>query len=133
MLLAGKDDPRGENEVIAYKIDPFAADVTLVDVDGLDDYYREIGCDTIDITVITVGGTQFNVVVDDEGLLRDARCVSVFDTFGTPMLVNTVLVFGMGEDGDLRSLNVGEVLQLGDETYAVTDDDGAESYVLVAS
>ena len=119
--VSRKRNPRmGERDMVGYKIDPSNKDAEFVEVNGLDDYYREIGCDCIDISVVSVHGTPFNVIVDDEGLLKGKVIASVFDSKGYPILANVAIVLGFGDDCDVRSLTVDEVRALSDETYVVS-------------
>ena len=106
--------------MVGYKIDPFKRDAELVEVNGLDDYYREIGCDCIDIAVVSVHGVPFNAIVDDEGLLKGGAVPSVFDNEGRPRLVNVTIVLGFNDDCDVRSLTASEVSLLSEETYVVS-------------
>ena len=118
--VSRKRNPRmGERSMVGYKIDPFNFDVDLIEVNGLDDYYREIGCDCIDIAVVSVHGKPFNVIVDDEGLLKGDIIASVFDGKGHPMLANVAIVLGFDDDCDVRSLTASEVSLLSEETYMV--------------
>lgn len=110
----------GERDMVGYKVDPFKKDAELVEVNGLDDYYREIGCDCIDIAVVSVHGMPFNVIVDDEGLLKGGAVPSVFDGVGRPRLVNVAIVLGFDDDCDVRSLTASEVSLLSEETYVVS-------------
>lgn len=119
--------------MIAYKIDPFADTIELVEASGLDDYYREIGCECIDISVVTIGGVPFNVVCDDEALLRESVAPSVLDGNGRPILWNTVIVFGFDDDADLRSLTLDECLTIAERICRVTDRGSKDGwYTLVA-
>ena len=119
--VSRKRNPRmGERSMVGYKIDPHSKDAELVEVNGLHDYYREIGCDCIDIAVVSVHGTPFNVIVDDEGLLKGEVIASVFDGKGYPMLANVAIVLGFDDDCDVRSLTTDEVRALSDETYVVS-------------
>lgn len=115
-----RNQKMGERDMVGYKIDPLSKDAELVEVNGLDDYYREIGCDCIDIAVVSVHGTPFNVIVDDEGLLKGNVIASVFDGKGYPMLANVAIVLGLDDDCDVRSLKTDEVRALSDETYVVS-------------
>ena len=40
-------------------------DVTVVEVNGLQDYYRLIGCDCIDIANMEIRGKRFDIICDD--------------------------------------------------------------------
>ena len=45
--------------------------VEVVEVNGLDDYYRLIGCSLVDITQREIAGKYYEIICDDEGLLRE--------------------------------------------------------------
>lgn len=82
---------------------------------SLKEYYRLIGCDCITIATREVNGHPFDIVLDDEGLLKPNR-TSAFsveaDVFGTQEeLVGNLLIFGSGEE-DFRSLTDDEVLMI---------------------
>ncbi len=54
--------------------------------------YREIECDTIDITTIYIDGVAVDVIVDDEGLFKDNPVSTVYigkerQLFGNVLLV----------------------------------------------
>lgn len=40
---------------------------------GLAEWYRLINCDLIDITTHNIGGRSYDIIADDEGLLRGGR------------------------------------------------------------
>lgn len=40
---------------------------------GLDEWYRLLRCDLIDIVSRQIGGRYFDIICDDEGLLRGGR------------------------------------------------------------
>ena len=44
-------------------------DVKMVEANGLADYYRLIGCRTIDIIHRRIGDVEVEIVLDDEGAL----------------------------------------------------------------
>lgn len=60
----------------------------------LDDMYREIGCDTIDITTRMVGGKSFDFIVDDEGLFKENPQISAVYAGDPiePALVGTLII-----------------------------------------
>ena len=81
--------------------------------DDLDEFYKILNCDCIDITVRRIGGRcrkKFNIVCDDEGLLKDPQKISAIDNLGQPQLVGNLFIVG-GEviDGELTSLTESEV------------------------
>lgn len=82
---------------------------------SIKEYYRLIGCDCITIVTREVNGHPFDIVLDDEGLLKPNRVSAVSveaDVFGTQeKLVGNLLIFGIGEE-DFRSLTDDEVLMV---------------------
>jgi hypothetical protein len=86
-------------------------DIPTVGNDGipsLDVMHSLIGCDCIDIVMRTVGDAELLVVLDDEGLLKpDPIPALVRD--GYPDIFGSVLLFGVGDDGDLTDISDDEV------------------------
>ena len=91
---------------------------------GLKDLYEMCHCRCIDITVAEIEGTLFNVVVDDEGLLVDRPVATVFNRNGEPLLVGSVVFFGMDDEtDDLASLSQRQIELLLNRTgMAVMND-----------
>ena len=88
----------------AFRIDENTGEFGTIEVEPrLEEYYRLIGCECIDIVTREVGGTGFNIVVDDEGLLRGGDVTAASLTTGE-VLVGTILLFGIDDEGDLRPL-----------------------------
>ncbi len=106
-----------------YKIDIDNARAHTVEVDGLDDYYREIGCDCIDISVISIDGVCYNVVIDDEGLLKGNPRPSVM--CGGGCLYGNAIVLGMDEATyDLTTLTDADVELMFSRLASVVKGDG---------
>ena len=84
-----------------------------VDVaDKLSEFYRLLRCDTIDITERKIGGKQFSVMCDDEGLLKDGARVSAFDSDGSAALVGNLMFFHTDPNGNLLGLSEDECRHL---------------------
>ena len=84
--------------------------VKLVDPKGLKDYYRLIGCHTVDIVCRRINGKYFNIICDDEGLLTENPKIAGIDFFCVFLLVG-FLIFGgdVVDDGGLLGLNEEDV------------------------
>lgn len=77
----------------------------VVSPEGLDDYYRLIGCDCIDIVTRKIGRKVYDIIVDDEGLLKDDPVISAIDNLGRVMLVGSLIICGLAdEEGELTDL-----------------------------
>ena len=97
-------------------------DVKMVDANGLDDYYRLIGCRTIDIVSRSIGDIRVEIVIDDEGALVDNPKISAIDIDGTPMLFGNLLVASgrVTDDGELTELTKAEVKDLMNNLATIT-------------
>lgn len=86
-------------------VDVYEHCVKPVDVpDKLDAFYKQLHCDTIDITERNIGGKQFSVMCDDEGLLKEEVIVSAFDSSFEPVLVGNLMFFHTDPNGHLVGL-----------------------------
>ena len=99
-----------------YLVDVSTPSVGVVEIEGnshLDRFYELIGCRCIDICVRTIGGKQYNIVLDDEGLLVDSPVFSAFEPQGTPMLAGNLVILGMEEGScELASLTDEDVSRI---------------------
>ena len=74
--------------------------------DKLDEFYRILECECIDITQIMLNGYVLDVVIDDEGLLKEDNFITYSDA--NRILVGNILV--VKHNGpDLVSLNDDEI------------------------
>ena len=77
---------------------------------NLDFMYRNIECDCIDIPRRKIGGKTFEIVCDDEGLLKINPRVSAIGKNKEVMLVGNLLVFsGVTPGGDLIDITSEDV------------------------
>ena len=85
--------------------------VKLVEANGLKDYYKLIGCRTIDIISRSIGDVRVEIVIDDEGALVENPKPSAISVDGTPMLFGNLLIASgrVTEDGGLTELNQDEI------------------------
>lgn len=91
-------------------LDVYNNEVKMVEVNGLEDYYKYIGCRCIDIVRRKIGDLTVEIVCDDAGTLVEDPKVSAIDVAGRVCLVGNLLVAG-GEvkDGNLTELTEEEV------------------------
>ena len=97
--------------------------VSVVEIpDKLDEFYRILNCDCIDIVARRIGkhpsGRQkrYNIVCDDEGLYKDPQKISAIDNMGQAMLVgNLFIVGGADHEGNLTSLWDSDVMWILDK------------------
>ena len=111
-------------------LDVWNNEVKMVEANELDDYYRLIGCRTIDIVSRTIGDVKVEIVLDDEGALVNKPKVSAIDIDGTPMLFGNLLVASgrVTEEGELTELTKGEVDEIMDNIATITTSVYKEPY-----
>ena len=105
-------------------------DVKMVEANGLDDYYRLIGCRTIDIVSRTICDVKVEIIIDDEGALVNNPKISAIDIDGTPMLFGNLLVASgrVTEDGELTELTRVEIDEIMDNVATITTSVYKEPY-----
>ena len=86
--------------------------VKLIEANTLADYYKLIGCRTIDIVHRTIGDNiEVEIVIDDEGTLVESPKVSAISPEGIPALYGNLLIASgrVTEDGELTELDQDEI------------------------
>ena len=97
-------------------------EVKTVEANGLDDYYRLIGCRTIDIVRRKIGDIDVEIVIDDEGALVEHPKPSAVDVTGYVCLYGNLLVASgrVTEDGELTELTQDEIDAIKENVAEVT-------------
>ena len=105
-------------------------EVKMVEANDLEDYYRLIGCRTIDIVSRSIGDVRVEIIIDDEGALVDNPKVSGIYIDGTPMLFGNLLVASgrVTEDGELTELTRAEIDEIMDNIATITTSVYKEPY-----
>ena len=105
-------------------------EVKTVEANGLDDYYKIIGCRTIDIISRFIGDVRVEIVLDDEGALVRNPKVSAISIDSAPMLYGNLLVASgrVTEDGELTPLTEEEVNEIKDNVATITTSVYKEPY-----
>ena len=65
--------------------------VEIDDDNHLQEYYKYLNCSIVDITSRKVGGKWFDIIADDEGMLKENPIVSALDSNNQPALVGNLL------------------------------------------
>jgi len=78
--------------------------------DNLDDIYKLLHVDTIDIVTRPIGGKLFSITVDDNGLLKQNPVVSAVTQIKNSQvysvsLVNSILILNTDANGYFKSLS----------------------------
>lgn len=94
--------------------------VETVTLDGtLSDFYRVLHCDCIDITTRLIDGKCFDIVCDDEGLLKSPFRVSAVNRKREPMLVGNLFICSSDEEGESISLTDSEIEHVKNSTLGI--------------
>lgn len=95
-------------------LNPIKNSFNVIDIDenSLDDLYYNLECEYIDIVVRNVGGRQFDIVCDDEGLLKENPAVSAVDSKYNRMLVGNLIFAHHDSNGNLTGISLEEVEHL---------------------
>ena len=110
---------------------PMRERTAFVDVpDTPEGLQQATGSDTVDVVVRYLEGVPFNIVIDDEGLLRN-RKPSAANGDLRVLLVGTLLVLGVREDGEFRSLTSEEREIVQRHTRAVRTIEGNVQWMLM--
>lgn len=97
-------------KITGYFVDPEngIAEPRTIDK-SLEGYYALLRCDTIDIPSRMIGDRRFDIICDDEALLKAPPFVSAYDIDGSPMLVGPLFVVKFDGEEDVTSLTQDEL------------------------
>ena len=103
-------------------LDVYNNKLKTVEANGLDDYYRLIGCRTIDIVRRKIGDIYVEIVIDDEGALVEHPKPSAVDIVGEIALYGNLLVASgrVTDDGELTELTQDEIDAIKENVAEVT-------------
>lgn len=111
-------------------LDVYNNRLEMVEANCLKDYYKLIGCRTIDIVSRKIGDIDVEIVIDDEGALVRTPKVSAVDIIGQTSLYGNLLVASgrVTEDGELTELTQDEIDAILENVAEVTTGYYKEPY-----
>lgn len=84
--------------------------VSIETLDGtLDGYYNALNCSCFDVVSRIIGGKEFTIYCDDEGLLKERPIISAIGWNGNPMLVGNLFICNTDHDGYAVSLSSDDI------------------------
>lgn len=94
-------------------IDVWHNTAKFVDVKAdLDDFYRLINCNTIDIARRSIGGKVYEIICDDDGLFQHDRRMSAMDKRHNQQFVGNLLICKYAGNGELAGLTDSDCVHL---------------------
>ena len=85
--------------------------------DDLNEFYKLIKCDCIDIVSRKIGNKYYDIICDDNGLLVNRPVVSAIDILNNPALVGNLLIVGEPTAcGEMTELSTEEAKMICDNT-----------------
>lgn len=104
----------------------------VIDIpDKLDEYYKHLRCSTIDITMRKVGGRQFDIICDDEGLFTEHPIVTAMYRNFEPALVGNLIFAHHNSEGEMTALSDEDVEIIKQNTITTYDFDAMEAHSIV--
>ena len=80
--------------------------------DSLEGYYEALGCDIIDLTVRRIGKKEYDIVCDDEGLLKPDPVVTAITQRYQPALVGNLFICSNDGKGHWKSLTAKQIEEI---------------------
>lgn len=94
-------------------VDVYRSKIEVVHIkDDLDEFYRLLRCNTIDIAQRKIGPGTYEVICDDNGLLKGDQRPSAFSKTGDVQFVGNLLVCKYGGAGELAGLDADDIHNL---------------------
>lgn len=108
-------------------------ELKVVEANGLEEYYKYIGCSLIDIVRRKIGDLTVEIVCDDEGTFCEHPKVSAIDITGEPCLVGNLLIASgrVTDEGDLTELTEEEIEYIKQFIIEITTSFYKEPYKVI--
>lgn len=108
-----------------------AGEIKPAELDGsLESFYKTLECDIITCTIRRIGKKEYNVICDDEGLLKGNPKVTAVTKMYNPALVGNLFI--CNSDGeDWTSLTDDEIHEIMQNTITVFDEGKFREAVVV--
>lgn len=87
-------------------LDVYNCNVSVVDAENLEDFYKFLDCSNIDIVTRRINNFPFEFICDDMGLLKATPKISAINKDFEPELVGNLLIAkGTDKNGNLTPLS----------------------------
>lgn len=110
--------------------------LSTVHCEDLDDYYKHIKCDTIDIVQRKIGNKVFDIICDDEGRFKNnprLSMISIYDDY-MASLVGNLIFANHDAEGNTTSLSSEDIAMIKSEAVRILDvDNGRMNWAVLCS
>lgn len=107
-------------------------EVRTVEANGLYDYYEMLNCDTIDIVRRRIGRRWYEIICDDEGLMKSDIKISAIGNLGNTMLVGSLLICGLvDEEGELTDLTDADIKYIKERILTMATRKYPDGYLML--
>lgn len=100
--------------------------------DTLENIYKLLDVELIDVACRKVGNHIYDFIVDDEGLLKENAIPSALDSNGKPMLVGNLFVVNSDDYGNFASLTDEQIDDLLYHTVVISFIENGEKRKVLA-
>ena len=119
---AGK---RPANALKMLYVNPYTRTVSTEYVENdLEAYYKLLNCSCITITSMNIRGKYFDIICDDEALLKDEPRLSMVDLRGRPALFGCLLVCLHDREGNTVGITDDDVKRIKSDLVTLIGVDG---------
>lgn len=91
--------------------------------DELNDLYRLIDCDCIDIVIRKIGDSYYHIVCDDMGYWDDNPIVTAIDRNYRLVLVGNLLITNSNDEGELTGLSDEDISNIMESVISLKNRD----------
>jgi len=105
-----------------------------IDHESYKDLAKAIGCDTIDVVAIKIGGIDYDLVVNDNGLYESDTVTAIWGGENRAVyqtIKGPCIVLKSNGDGEFEGLSIVDALNIIDNVACYKDVHGREGFALL--
>jgi len=103
-------------------------DVTEVQASELEEFYELMEIDIIDIVVREINGKYYDIICDDEALLKEQPIPTMLDVDEMPMIFGNIIIAGLADEtGNMTDLTDEDIANITDKLGVIRLFDGRQN------
>lgn len=103
-------------------------DVTEVRASELEEFYELMEIDIIDIVVREINGKYYDIICDDEALLKEQPIPTMLDVDEMPMIFGNIIIAGLADEtGNMTDLTDEDIANITDKLGVIKLIDGRQN------